>query len=171
MTAGVQSLARIPELQQRILFAFAMLGVYRVGCAVVTPGINTQRDQDIEHSIGALFRNFKNRGSMAGSIRVAFDADVFVRLALQQVHDLDQAGHRLFAQLGLAGFEKNVTQSHHNSAFGLAQLKIFQLTAQIICLFEGKIGLAASQLRGGCARGGQGLGLFGLLYGLHGATR
>ncbi len=41
MIGGIQNILRIPELRQRILFTFAMLAVYRVGCAVVTPGINT----------------------------------------------------------------------------------------------------------------------------------
>jgi len=31
---------RIPELRARILFTFGMLAVYRIGCVVVTPGIN-----------------------------------------------------------------------------------------------------------------------------------
>jgi preprotein translocase subunit SecY len=37
---GVQNIARITELRQRILFTFAMLGVYRLGAYVVTPGID-----------------------------------------------------------------------------------------------------------------------------------
>ena len=40
MIGGIQNIGRIPELRQRILFTFGMLAVYRVGCAVVTPGIN-----------------------------------------------------------------------------------------------------------------------------------
>jgi preprotein translocase subunit SecY len=38
---GIQNIARIPELRARIVFTFGMLAVYRVGCAVVTPGIDT----------------------------------------------------------------------------------------------------------------------------------
>jgi preprotein translocase subunit SecY len=38
---GIQNIGRISELRQRILFTFGMLAVYRVGCAVVTPGINS----------------------------------------------------------------------------------------------------------------------------------
>ncbi len=41
MIGGIQNIARIPELRARILFTFGMLAVYRVGCAVVTPGIDT----------------------------------------------------------------------------------------------------------------------------------
>ncbi len=42
MTGGVQNIARVPELQKRILFTFGMLAVYRVGAAIVTPGIDAE---------------------------------------------------------------------------------------------------------------------------------
>ncbi|MFI5317753.1 MAG: preprotein translocase subunit SecY, partial [Myxococcota bacterium] len=41
MNAGsIGNITRIPELNRRILFTFAMLAVYRFGCAVPTPGID-----------------------------------------------------------------------------------------------------------------------------------
>ena len=40
MIGGIQNIARITELRQRIFFTFALLGVYRVGAFIVTPGIN-----------------------------------------------------------------------------------------------------------------------------------
>jgi preprotein translocase subunit SecY len=40
LIGGVQNIGRVPELQRRILFTFAMLGVYRIGAYVATPGIN-----------------------------------------------------------------------------------------------------------------------------------
>jgi len=40
MIGGVQNIARITELRNRILFTFGMLSVYRLGAFVVTPGIN-----------------------------------------------------------------------------------------------------------------------------------
>jgi preprotein translocase subunit SecY len=40
MIGGVQNIGRITELRQRILFTFAMLGVYRIGAFIVTPGID-----------------------------------------------------------------------------------------------------------------------------------
>jgi len=36
-----QNIFRIPELKKRVLFSLAMLAVYRVGCHIPTPGINT----------------------------------------------------------------------------------------------------------------------------------
>ncbi len=55
MIGGVQNIARITELRQRILFTFAMLCVYRMGAFVVTPGINPE-----------VIRNFFEQ--MAGSV-------------------------------------------------------------------------------------------------------
>jgi preprotein translocase subunit SecY len=40
MVGGVQNIGRITELRQRVLFTFAMLGVYRIGAFIVTPGID-----------------------------------------------------------------------------------------------------------------------------------
>ncbi len=42
MIEGIQNIFRIPELRQRILFTIGMLGVYRAGCHIPTPGINPQ---------------------------------------------------------------------------------------------------------------------------------
>jgi preprotein translocase subunit SecY len=40
MVGGFQNIFKIPELKKRILFTFGMLMVYRIGCAVPTPGID-----------------------------------------------------------------------------------------------------------------------------------
>ena len=59
MTGGLQNIARIQELRQRILFTFGMLAVYRVGCAVVTPGINTRVIRDFfDQMSGTMFGLF-----------------------------------------------------------------------------------------------------------------
>jgi preprotein translocase subunit SecY len=50
MTAFFQALAnvfRIPDLRKRVLFTLAMLGVYRIGAHIPTPGINTDVLQQI----------------------------------------------------------------------------------------------------------------------------
>jgi preprotein translocase subunit SecY len=39
--AAVEGLTKIPELRRRILFTMGMLAVYRVGCHIPVPGINT----------------------------------------------------------------------------------------------------------------------------------
>lgn len=42
MIEAFQNIFRIPELKKRVLFSLAMLAVYRVGCHIPTPGIDSQ---------------------------------------------------------------------------------------------------------------------------------
>jgi preprotein translocase subunit SecY len=62
VTGGIQNIWRIPELRARILFTFGMLAVYRVGCVVVTPGINPAVIQDffsqMQGTVFGLFNLF-----------------------------------------------------------------------------------------------------------------
>ncbi len=59
MIGGVQNIARITELRNRILFTFAMLAVYRLGAFVVTPGINdTVIKSFFEQMSGTMFGLF-----------------------------------------------------------------------------------------------------------------
>lgn len=56
MIGGIQNIARIRELRSRILFTFGMLAVYRMGCAVATPGINTSVIQQFfQDASGTVF--------------------------------------------------------------------------------------------------------------------
>jgi len=41
--AAVEGLTKIPELRRRILFTLGMLAIYRVGCHIPVPGINTDQ--------------------------------------------------------------------------------------------------------------------------------
>ena len=62
MIGGIQNIGKITELRQRILFTFAMLAVYRVGCVVVTPGIDPSVIQqffaDMSGTVFGLFNIF-----------------------------------------------------------------------------------------------------------------
>ena len=59
MIGGVQNIGRVPELQRRILFTFAMLAVYRVGSHIVTPGINPEVvKQTFDRMSGTIFSLF-----------------------------------------------------------------------------------------------------------------
>jgi preprotein translocase subunit SecY len=56
---GVQNIAKITELRQRILFTFGMLAVYRLGAYVVTPGIDERVIQSFfEQAAGTVFGLF-----------------------------------------------------------------------------------------------------------------
>jgi preprotein translocase subunit SecY len=55
----LHDIGRIAELRQRILFTFGMLAVYRVGCVIVTPGINPQVIRDFfDQMSGTVFGLF-----------------------------------------------------------------------------------------------------------------
>jgi preprotein translocase subunit SecY len=41
MIGGFQNIAKIPELKRKIIFSLLMLAVYRVGCHIPTPGIDS----------------------------------------------------------------------------------------------------------------------------------
>ncbi|MFP6578399.1 MAG: preprotein translocase subunit SecY, partial [Myxococcota bacterium] len=59
MTSGFQSIGRIAELRQRIFFTFGMLIVYRIGCSIVTPGVNSRVIQDFfDQMAGTVFGLF-----------------------------------------------------------------------------------------------------------------
>jgi preprotein translocase subunit SecY len=59
MIGGVQNIARITELRNRILFTFGMLAIYRLGAFVVTPGINASVIQGFfEQMSGTMFGLF-----------------------------------------------------------------------------------------------------------------
>ena len=50
---------RVPDLRKRVLFTLAMLGVYRLGAVIPTPGINTQRWTEFFNSAaGSIFGFF-----------------------------------------------------------------------------------------------------------------
>lgn len=57
MFDAFKSISKIPELQKKILFTFLLLGVYRIGAHVPTPGIDTQ-------ALAAFFAQAK--GSLLG---------------------------------------------------------------------------------------------------------
>ncbi len=54
---GMSGLTRIPELRKRVLFTIMMLGIYRIGVFVPTPGINVEALKNI-FSKGTVFEIF-----------------------------------------------------------------------------------------------------------------
>lgn len=51
--SGISNIVRIPEVKRRVLFTLMMLAVYRVGCAVPTPGIDAD-------ALSAFFAKYKD---------------------------------------------------------------------------------------------------------------
>jgi preprotein translocase subunit SecY len=57
MANGIANITKIPELRNRILFTIAVIGLYRIGVYVPTPGINVEALQRIISS-GTVFEIF-----------------------------------------------------------------------------------------------------------------
>ena len=55
--SGIGNIVRIPEVKRRVLFTLMMLAVYRIGCAVPTPGIDAD-------ALSAFFAKYK--GTLLG---------------------------------------------------------------------------------------------------------
>ncbi len=70
--SSVANIARIPELNRRILFTFGMLAIYRIGCAVPTPGIDPNAVQEFFQSTG---------GGLFGLVNL-FSGGAFERLSI-----------------------------------------------------------------------------------------
>jgi len=72
MIQAMKNIWAIPDLRRRVLFTFAMLGVYRIGGHIPTPGIDSQ----------ALVRLFEsNKGSILGFVDL-FSGGNFRRLTI-----------------------------------------------------------------------------------------
>jgi len=57
----VEGLTKIPELRRRILFTIALLAVYRVGCHIPVPGVNTE-------TLSRFFQT--NQGTLFGMLNM-----------------------------------------------------------------------------------------------------
>jgi preprotein translocase subunit SecY len=64
--AGVENLAKLPELKKKLLWTFLLLAVYRIGIHVPTPGVDTAALQDLFDSMSntlfGLFDMFSGGG-------------------------------------------------------------------------------------------------------------
>ena len=61
----------IPDLRKRVLFMFALLGVYRIGCNIPTPGIDPQALLEFMASMKDTFLGFVNTFTGGSLERVA----------------------------------------------------------------------------------------------------
>src|SRR5690348_2150778 len=58
VTSGIANMFRIPELRKRLLFTLGILGVYRLGIFVTTPGVDRVAMQRVVQSSGGLLGLF-----------------------------------------------------------------------------------------------------------------
>src|ERR671926_324509 len=58
VTSGIANMFRIPELRKRLLFTLGILGVYRLGIFVTTPGVDRVAMRRVVQSSGGLLGLF-----------------------------------------------------------------------------------------------------------------
>ncbi len=68
MIQSFRNIFAIPELRKRVLFAFGLLAVYRIGCVIPTPGIDPQALLEFMKSQAEGFLGFANTFT-GGSLR------------------------------------------------------------------------------------------------------
>jgi len=113
LSSGFQNIGRVPELQRRILFTFAMLAVYRLGAHIVTPGINPEVIKNFFDQMGGtvfgLFNLFSGGALEQLSIfalgimpyisaSIIFQLLTIVIPALEQLQKEGEAGRRKITQ-------------------------------------------------------------------------
>ncbi|MFP6654700.1 MAG: preprotein translocase subunit SecY, partial [Myxococcota bacterium] len=143
MLSAFQNIARIEELRKRILFTAAMLAVYRVGCIVVTPGINgnviRQFFSDMSGTMFGLLNVFSG-GAMeslsifALGIMPYISASIIFQLLTVVIPTLER-----LKKEGSEG-QKRITQWTRYATIGLA---LFQSFLMAIALEGGQFGSGA----------------------------
>jgi preprotein translocase subunit SecY len=140
---GVQNIGRITELRQRILFTFAMLAVYRVGCFIVTPGIDPAVVQGFfEQMAGTVFGLFslfsggalKQLSIFSLGIMPYISASIILQLltvVIPQLEDLKKEG------------EQGRKKVNQYTRYGTIVLSLFQSFLIAMALENGQFGEGA----------------------------
>jgi len=143
LIGGVQNIGRIPELQRRILFTLAMLGVYRVGAKIATPGINPdvirQTFEQLSGTVFSLFNVFsggalEQLSIFALGIMPYISASIIMQLltvVIPQLEALKKEGEQ---------GQKKITQY---TRYGTIVLALFQGFLLAVALESGQFGTGA----------------------------
>ncbi|MFP6641395.1 MAG: preprotein translocase subunit SecY, partial [Myxococcota bacterium] len=143
MTGGIENIWRIPELRARILFTFGMLGVYRIGCVIVTPGIDAQ-----------VIRNFFDQmsGTMFGMMNL-FSGGAMERLSIFALGIMPYISATIIFQLltvvipALEALKKEGEQGRKKinqwSRYATIVLALFQSFLMAMALESGQFGEGA----------------------------
>jgi preprotein translocase subunit SecY len=148
LSSGFQNIGRVPELQKRILFTFMMLAVYRLGCHIVTPGINPEVIKAFFAQMGGtvfgLFNLFSGGALEQLSIfalgimpyisaSIIFQLLTIVVPALEQLQKEGESGRRKITQW---------------TRYATVVIALFQSTLLAIALENGQFGEGAVMLPG-----------------------
>lgn len=112
--AGIENLAKLPELKKKLLWTFLLLAVYRIGIHVPTPGVDTAALQDffasMSNTLFGLFDMFsggglRNLSIFALGIMPYISASIIIQLLTVVSPELK----RMQKEEGAAG-RKKITQ-------------------------------------------------------------
>ncbi len=143
MIGGAQNIARIPELQRKLLFTLGMLVVYRVGVKVVTPGIDPdvirQTFEQMQGNMLALFNVFsggalEQLSIFALGIMPYISASIIMQLLTIVIPSLEA--------LKKEG-ERGQRQISQYTRYGTVVLSLFQSLMLAIALEGGQFGSGA----------------------------
>ncbi|MBP7147380.1 MAG: preprotein translocase subunit SecY [Acidobacteria bacterium] len=113
MIQSLQNIFKIPDLRQRVLFTFALLGVYRIGAFIPIPGVNlTALRSYFEQSQNSVFAmvdlftggNFQNLTIFALGIMPYISASIILQLLavvwpyLERLQKEGEVGRRKITQ-------------------------------------------------------------------------
>ena len=71
MLESVRNIFAIPDLRKRVLFTFALLAVYRIGCHIPTPGVDPKALIEFMNAVQNTFLGFVNTFTGGSLERVA----------------------------------------------------------------------------------------------------
>jgi len=144
LTGGLQNIARITELRNRIFFTIGMLGVYRVGAKIATPGINPDVirqffEQQVSGTVFALFNVFsggalEQLSIFALGIMPYISASIIMQLLTVVIPPLEA-----LRKEGERG-QRQITQY---TRYGTIGLSLFQSMMIAVALEGGQFGTGA----------------------------
>src|SRR3989338_7984832 len=134
MASGIANITKIPDLRKRILFTIAMIGLYRIGIFVPTPGINVEALQRVFAS-GTVFEIFnlfsggalENFSVLALGIMPYISASIIIQLltvvvpSLSQLQKEGESGRQKISQYTRYGTVLLCCVQSFGIAFGLQQ--------------------------------------------------
>ncbi len=143
MLGGIQNIWRVPELRQRILFTFGMLAVYRVGCVVVTPGINAGVIRDFFNQMsGTVFGLFNLFSGGAMEQLSIFALGIMPYISATIIFQLLTVVIPALEQLKKEG-EQGQKKINQWSRYATIVLALFQSSLLAIALENGQFGEGA----------------------------
>src|SRR5258708_24398028 len=131
---AIANVFRIPDLRKRLLFALALLAVYRLGGHIPTPGIDTHKLEDFfQRSAGTLFgfldlfsgRMFRRLTIFALGIMPYITASIILQLLTVVVPTLEKLQKE--GELG----RRKITQWTRYLTVGLALMQSFGIAAAL----------------------------------------